>query len=96
MAGKKTFDYVVNHIWKIRVQFDAPNFYFDYPNYVGLPKRYSSRLSSEFVDAIQDCTFHLGDFTRKRSWARYLRQRLFDLGERVTGYKNPIYRNYGK
>jgi hypothetical protein len=32
----------------------AENFYFDYPEYGGMPRKLSSRLTSDAVDAIQE------------------------------------------
>ena len=50
------FDSVFDFLWSNKYfynRFDSVNLHFDFPDYLGLPKGISNRLSSEFVDAIQ-------------------------------------------
>lgn len=105
MAGRKTFDLIVDHLWKDRKKYIPGSSWsyscdryrkplnilgtdclvFDYPDYSGLSKKISSRLSCEFVDAIQDCLVNSKDFFRKKQWSKDLEERLWELGEKVKG-----------
>lgn len=40
-----------------KIRLSKLDYYFDYPNYWDMPKTISSRLSTDQVDWIQDCTW---------------------------------------
>lgn len=55
--GIKLFEQLVDELWKTRDQWQIKDGFvgeidFDYPDYGGIPKRLSNRLSSEIVDQI--------------------------------------------
>jgi hypothetical protein len=83
-VGPKTFKAIVDHLFPIRKEFFAQrpsggSRDFDYPDYGGLPKRISNRLSSEAVDALQSILDM--KFLNKRDFAKTYKQSLKDLGE---------------
>ena len=83
MAGRKTIQAVVDHIWPQRKELQKCGF--DFPDYGNLPKRISYSMSSEFVDAIQETLWEWehGSFRTKRNFHRRLTSNLRNLGERI-------------
>lgn len=66
------FEPLVEHLWGMRAQVlckeEDQEFNFDYPDYGGLPKKISNKLSSEIVDVIQDelLSWHENNTTKKQ------------------------------
>jgi hypothetical protein len=59
---------------------------FEYPNYAGLPKAVSNKLSPDFVDAIQNCWDFI--FTKdKNNWLKMAKTELKNLGENLNEFK---------
>ena len=57
------------------------NILFDYPDYGGLPKRISYKLSPEAVDAMQQILYN--KYSRKRDFKKAYEEELFYLGEKI-------------
>jgi hypothetical protein len=85
--GPKTFNVVVDCLYPIRRSFyTETGKLFDFPDYGGLPKKVSNKLSPEAVDAMQQVLAGIGgevscDFRSKREFIRAFRERLHQLGE---------------
>jgi hypothetical protein len=84
MAGMKTIERVVDHLWERRAEYrgEEPRD-FDFPDYGSLPKSISYKMSPEFVDAIQHYVGRMDRYKRKRDFRSGLIQGLRDLGERI-------------
>ena len=88
---EKMFKIIIDHLFPIREKFHDRDDYdngcwidgdvFDYPDYGGLPKNISNRLSSEAVDAMQSIICN--GFERKRDFAKAYKDRLEELGEKI-------------
>ena len=48
------FEEIVDCLWENRKQTNDPDWYFDYPEYGGLPHKISKKLNSHAVDIIQE------------------------------------------
>lgn len=79
--GIYLFEELVWHLWEHRKDIIASDFEFNYPDYAGLPKRISNRLSGDVVDTIQETlkTYGMSIMRRKRSLGRALRIALFPM-----------------
>lgn len=81
--GVKLFEEMVEILWKNRnaeLRDETYGYNFDYPDYGGLPKRISNRLSGEAVDRIQDELCFPDDlFKSKAVFKRKMRELLFLL-----------------
>lgn len=78
--GPKTFQKIIDHVYPVRKKYWG--FWgdqWDFPDYGGLPKSISMRLSPEAVDAMQDILHYT--YSRKRDFARAYKNRLKELGE---------------
>jgi hypothetical protein len=72
--GTDLFEIIVDVLWENRKQLQDEDFYFDYPEYGGLPDRISDRLSSHAVDIIQETynPYDMKDVKRKATWRNML------------------------
>jgi hypothetical protein len=79
--GPKTFQKIVDCVYPTRNLYseDGDARQWDYPDYGGLPKSISNKLSPEAVDAMQDII--QSSYNRKRDFARAYKNRLEELGE---------------
>lgn len=58
------------------------DYYFDFPDYLGLDDEISYKLSSEFVDAVQSCLFEAASLNREE-WVAHAIEAMRSLGERI-------------
>jgi hypothetical protein len=78
--GPKTFKRIIDHVFQTRKEYVGMwGARWDYPDYGGLPKSISYRLSPEAVDAMQNVIQIV--YSRKRDFARAYRKELRELGE---------------
>ena len=83
---KNQFKIITDHIWKNRKKLAKTDYEFDYPDYLGLPKRIANKLSPEAVDAIQEIMWVIEDGYNKRFYKKLLFQSMKDLGEKMKGF----------
>lgn len=86
--GSITLEKLITHLWKNRKSYNIQSV-FDFPDYGGLSHRVYSSLSSEAVDAVQDCWRELvnGEFNTKANFKRAYVERLLCLGENIRKTK---------
>ena len=82
--GVQIFEDMIEFLWSNRENLKADkidgHYYFDYPNYGGLPKRISNKLSSEVVDRMQELLYDLDYlFQNKLRFRKLMRESLFLL-----------------
>jgi hypothetical protein len=55
---------LIDHLWKNRKTYLDPEFYFDYPDYGGLPPKIHNELNSHHVDLIQE---RIQDWSKRKN-----------------------------
>jgi hypothetical protein len=80
---RKLFEALVDELWEKRNQFVENDFEFDYPDYGGIPDKLINKLSSEAIDAVQQCLFYVDPWEEhnKDSFYEELYCAMRDLGE---------------
>lgn len=77
--GIKTFEEMIDILWKNRKQTFDKEYIFDFPEYGGLPKKIANKLASDVVDIIQ--VFYsadmIKDFKTKTQFRNVLKEQLF-------------------
>jgi hypothetical protein len=81
--GLKLFKQLVDHLWKNRELLFNKNFLFDYPDYAGLPKQISQKLTTIAIDIIQEIFYYQNQakFTQKSQLEKALKRALFPLAD---------------
>jgi len=81
--GLKLFKQLIDHLWKNRELLFNKNFLFDYPDYAGLPKQVSQKLTSTVVDVIQEIFYYQNQtkFIKKSQLEQALKRALFLLAD---------------
>ena len=84
--AEKHFDEIINFLWanrkRLLAEIEKSEFHdsiFDEPDYCGLPKKLSNKLSTDFVDAIQQAIYTLVEDPKlkKDSFARICAQYIY-------------------
>jgi hypothetical protein len=76
--GIEMFETVIDVLWDNRQQC-VEDYYFDFPEYGGLPKAICNQLRSDTVDVIQEIydSYHMRDFKTKNQFRNYFKDSLF-------------------
>lgn len=79
--GIDAFEEIVARLWENRNQLKDPGYYFDYPEYGGLPARIADKLPSHAVDIIQEIynPYNMKSIKRKSTFRNMLKENLFVL-----------------
>lgn len=83
--GIALFEQIIDALWEKRAQVKEEDYYFDYPEYGGLPKKVAHRLMSDVVDAIQEVYDEEGmrQFRTKAQFRKFMKERFFPLAGSV-------------